>query len=664
MRMILTLLAACGLAIGLSIGASGTIPGPAAAGATGHPEGTRAAAGGWRVLGAARALPTLSQPASLAVGGRGNVYVSDTGNHRILEIAPDGRLLAHFGDADLQPQGASSLAVSSGGIVYVADSFHHVIRVYSLQHRLVGSWPVTFAGTSGAQLAVAVGGGGTVLVAAAPQSRCAFPDEKGPQTATCATTYVVQRRASSGRLPGQFQRAVASFGVPKALVQQLSVAVNGAWNIYVAVDGQQPYYRGYLIYHFLIEHRPDGRVLGHWGAAGLGETTYRTIWSAVAVGGRGNIVLADDSYYRRIENRSPGGQVLADWPLGTLLSGPIGCGQDVLAPWKTINCEAPYEPAGVAVARNGTVYASDPTSGRVQVLSPSGRLLAQWGTGGAASGRFRFPTGVALDATGQLWVDDMVNGRVQTLGADGRFHVRFAVPNPGTGMALDRQGNVYIGQQLGQQIGQDVVLSTFSPSGKLLARWSNLDMAAPPTGIAVAPNGDVVITGYFNSGDPKKSDLNGSTILRLSPAGKPLSHIHLGDILGDTRLGYNFPASDIAVDAHEDIIIAYGTNPHLDRYSSSGQFLASWGSPKPVVTSYGFPSPAFIALDAVGDIYMADTLRNVVQEYGANGSILHTWGGSGSYVGQFHHPGGIAVAPNGTIYVSDTENHRIQRLLR
>ena len=185
-------------------------------------------------------------------------------------------------------------------------------------------------------------------------------------------------------------------------------------------------------------------------------------------------------------------------------------------------------------------------------------------------------------------------------------------------------------------------------------------MAAPPAGIAVAPNGDVVITGYFNSGDPKKSDLNGSTILRLSPAGKPLSHIHLGNV----NLGYNFPASGIGVDAHEDVIIAYGTAPHVDRYSSSGQLLAAWGAPKPVITRYGFPSPAFITLDAVGHVYMADTLGDVVREFGSNGTLLHVWGAAGSYPGQFHHPGGIAVAPNGTIYVSDTENHRIQRLLR
>ena len=88
----------------------------------------------------------------------------------------------------------------------------------------------------------------------------------------------------------------------------------------------------------------------------------------------------------------------------------------------------------------------------------------------------------------------------------------------------------------------------------------------------------------------------------------------------------------------------------------------SWGAPRPSLVSWGFPSPAFIALDSAGDTYMADTMQNVVREFGVDGKLLHVWGGAGSYAGQFHHPGGIAVAPDGTIYVSDTENHRVQRL--
>jgi tripartite motif-containing protein 71 len=624
----------------MSIGISGTIPGPRAVGASGIP----ATAGGWTVLGAARSLPTLSRPAGLAVDARGNVYVADTGNHRIVEIAPDGRLLAHFGDADLAPQGASSLAVSAGGIVYAADSFHRAIRVYSPRHRRIASWPVITPGASGTPLAVAVGEGGTVIVAAAPESRCTIP--YGPPA--CATSYLVQRRASSGRLLGQFRRPVAPFGAPNSVVTQLSVAVNPAGNIYVEAGGREPCYKDCRVYHFLIAHGPDGRVLGHWGADELDPTAS---WTAVATGGRGNVFLADD-LSNRIEQRASGGRVLARWPVGTLFPGPLECSSEALALWQTPSCRGPE---GVAVARNGTVYVSDPGSGRILVLSSGGRLLAQWGTGGAAPDRFWFPASVALDARGQLWVNDMANGRVQTLGADGRVHIRFAVPHAGTGMALDQQGNVYIGQQLGQVVRPDIVISKFSPSGTLLARWGNLNMADPPSGIAVAPNGDVFVVSVFLYRDPKQLQQNGSNILRLSPAGRQLGLVHLG---------YFGPGSGIAVDAHENVTIAYGTRPHFDQYSSSGTLLASWGAPKPALVEWGFPSPAFITLDAAGDIYMADTLQNVVREYGAGGTLLHIWGGAGSYAGQFHHPGGIAVAPDGTIYVSDTENHRVQRLLR
>src|SRR4051812_36836672 len=101
MRRIWTLLATCGLASGMSIGSAGMISGPPEAGARGIP----ATVGSWKVLGAASSLPKLSRPVGLAIDARGNVYVSDTGNHRIVEIAPVGRLLAHFGDTDLRPQG-------------------------------------------------------------------------------------------------------------------------------------------------------------------------------------------------------------------------------------------------------------------------------------------------------------------------------------------------------------------------------------------------------------------------------------------------------------------------------------------------------------------------------------------------------------------------------
>jgi DNA-binding beta-propeller fold protein YncE len=606
--------------------------------------GIPATAGNWQVLGAARTLPAPSRPAGLALDGRGNLYVADTGNHRIVELAPDGRELAHFGDADLAPQGASSLAVTPGGTVYAADAVHGAILVYSPAHRRIARWSIAAPGTTEAALAVAVGAKGNVLVAAAPETHCTI--QYGPKT--CATSYVVQRRDASGRVLGQFRyrMPLTPWGTPQSVVTQLSVAVNTAGHIYIAAGGTEPCYKDCRVFHFLIEHASGGRVLGHWGADELDPTAN---WPVVSIGGRGNIFLADD-FSGRIEKRSAGGRVLARWSIRTIVPAAQECTSESIAAWQSGVCPGPV---GVAVARTGTVYVSDPGTGRILVFSSGGRLLAQWGSGGAQQGRFWFPASVALDAQGQLWVDDMANGRVQTLGADGQFEPAFTVKNPGTGMALDRQGNIYIGQQLGTVWKPDIVLSKYSPSGKLLARWGNLGMVDQPSGIVVAPNGDIVLVAVFLY-PPSQLGQDGANILRLSPQGTQLGLIHLGSF---------GPGPGIAVDASENITIAYGTPPHFERYSSDGKLLASWAAPKPSLPGAVIPNPAGITLDAAGNVYLADTLENVVQEYGSDGMLLHVWGRAGSYAGQFHHPGGIAVAPNGTIYVSDTENHRVQRLL-
>ena len=51
-----------------------------------------------------------------------------------------------------------------------------------------------------------------------------------------------------------------------------------------------------------------------------------------------------------------------------------------------------------------------------------------------------------------------------------------------------------------------------------------------------------------------------------------------------------------------------------------------------------------------------------VRVFHKDGQVLARWGGTGSEMGRFRSPSGIAVDAQGSVYVADAPNSRIQRL--
>ncbi len=84
----------------------------------------------------------------------------------------------------------------------------------------------------------------------------------------------------------------------------------------------------------------------------------------------------------------------------------------------------------------------------------------------------------------------------------------------------------------------------------------------------------------------------------------------------------------------------------------------------------GLNAPRAIAAGLGGDLYVADSRNHRILHIGADGGLLNEWGtfadqqGGNAPIGTFNEPWGVAVGPDGSVYVSDTWNHRIQKFTK
>lgn len=142
----------------------------------------------------------LVAPRNVAIGPDGNLYVADSGNHRIAVFDVDGRFLRDWGSMGSEegqfnePWG---LAVDEN-FVYVADTWNHRIQKFTLDGELVGVF-----GTSGTPAEGDTGGG----LFFGPRDILVLPD--GQLLVTDTGNHRMQILDNEGN----FVRQVGSFGV-------------------------------------------------------------------------------------------------------------------------------------------------------------------------------------------------------------------------------------------------------------------------------------------------------------------------------------------------------------------------------------------------------------------------------------------------------------------
>ena len=162
-----------------------------------------------------------------------------------------------------------------------------------------------------------------------------------------------------------------------------------------------------------------------------------------------------------------------------------------------------------------------------------------------------------------------------------------------------------------------------------------------PTGIAVDPNGNVLVADSGN-GRIEKFSSNGTFVTSIGSRGK-----------GQGQMG---EPNGIAVDRAGNIYLADAGNHRVQKLAPDGRFVAEWKGPGP-----GFYGPRRVAVGPDGSVYVVDQGHCRIAKFSPDGQALTTWGSKGKGDGQFDDPTSVAVDPTtNKVYVADPINKRIQ----
>jgi DNA-binding beta-propeller fold protein YncE len=132
------------------------------------------------------------------------------------------------------------------------------------------------------------------------------------------------------------------------------------------------------------------------------------------------------------------------------------------------------KPKGLCRDRDGNIIVLEPHYQRVNVFSPEGTLLAQWGKSGTNAGEFTLPRAVAVDSQREVFVSEYsVLDRVQRFSARGEKLLGgfgHSGNGPGElnrpeGLCVDTQDHVYVADSCNHRI------QVFSSDGKLLRTY-------------------------------------------------------------------------------------------------------------------------------------------------------------------------------------------------
>ena len=291
------------------------------------------------------------------------------------------------------------------------------------------------------------------------------------------------------------------------------------------------------------------------------------------------------------------------------------------------------DPFGLAIDRAGNLYVADAgDNNRIVKVAPDGSIATVAGQregfadGAGPAASFHTPSAIAIDNGGNLYVADTGNhairkvtpaGAVTTVAGNGQPGYRdgkgrAALFNGPVGVAVDRAGNVFVADTYNDRVRR------------------------------IAPDG--LVTTVAGDGVP-------------------------GDLDGQAQAArFDTPAA-LVVDAAGSILVADSQNGAIRKVSREGVVTTVARAPLDAEQTL-LRRPVSLALTHDGYLYVGDMARGRILQVSPAGELRGLTGiGIDFHPGderaaRFARPAGIALGPDGSLYVADALKRAVRKVAR
>ncbi len=684
---------------------------------------TTVAGGGSGGDGGPATNASLNVPDGVAVDACGNLFIADTDDSRIRKVDTNGIITTVAGGGsggdggpaiEASLNGPMGVAVDASGNLFIADTGDASVRkvfanhtpiltLYNLTAEETGSYSVVVSNAYGSitSSVVSLSVGSPSSVSGQPQNQTVGAGSNAMFSVTAGGTspFYYQWLFDGAALAGQTNSALSldpAYPTNAGSYQVVVTNLYGSATSSVATLAVE-----------LIINQPQSQVAAVGSNATFGVTVtatapfnYQWFFDGLALAGQTNSALelnavtpANAGSYQVVVSNNLYGSATSSIATLTVAYPPVVTAQP----------QNQTVLAGNNATLSATVSGTGPFTYQWQFNGtnlPNGIITTVAGGGQGGDGGFATnasleePYGVAVDAYGNLFIADSLHNRIREVGTDG---IITTVAGNGTngysgdggaatsaklnqpyGVALDSSGDLFIADTYNyriRKVGANGIITTVAGDANSGyngdGRAATNSSLSEPQGIAFDGDDNLLIADTYNN---RIREVTFGLIITVAGGGGS----NPGDGGAAISAILNRP-SGVAVDAYGNLFIADTFNYRIQKVDDNGIITTVAGSGTSgysgdggAATNAKLSEPYGLALDTSGNVLISDTYNYRIRKVSTNGNIA-TVAGRGSYGfsgdggsatnAYFNQPSGVAMDAYGNLFVADTGNGRIRKVI-